>query len=115
MNYKDSLKIEAKDMMEVFKKVKELGCVVFVHAENGDMVAENTKDLLAQGVTGPEGHLMAHPEEVEEEAVRRACLMAKQANVPICISNPTSAAAVDIIKEYKEKGVAVIGEPSIAS
>ncbi len=41
------------DLMDVFDHCKSLGCVVHVHAENGEIVAENEKRLLARGVTGP--------------------------------------------------------------
>jgi dihydropyrimidinase len=41
------------DLMDVFDHCKILGCVVHVHAENGEIVAENEKRLLARGVTGP--------------------------------------------------------------
>merc|ERR1712045_900294 len=50
----------------------------------------------------------------EHGPVRRACVLAKLAGTPIVISNPTSAAAIEVIKEFKEKGASVMGEPSIA-
>lgn len=115
MAYKDTLMLDNKDLMEAFKHVKELGCIAKVHAENGDSIDENIKTLIANGVTGPEGHPLSRPVEVEEEAVRRACTMAKQVNVPLNICGVTSSEAVEIIKEFKEKDVVVIGEPSVSS
>ena len=54
-------------MLETFKTCKEIGAIGQVHAENGDVIEENQKRLLAMGVTGPEGHPMSRPEEVRHE------------------------------------------------
>ena len=114
MSFKDSLMINSKEMMRVLKAAKELGCVVQVHAENGDLIGQNQRALLAEGVRGPEGHLLAQPAELEEEAVRRACCLASQVGLPLTISGPTSAGAVEVVQEFREKGLVVVLEPSIA-
>ena len=114
MSYKDKLMLDNSDLLKAFKHVKGLGCIAKVHAENGSIIAENQKQLLSQGVTGPEGHLLAQPEDVEEEAVLRACVLAKQVNTPLYICSPTSQGAGDVIKQYQGKGLVVYGEPSVA-
>jgi len=115
MAYKDSLMLDNTQLMEAFKHVKDLGCIAKVHAENGDMITENEKKLMEQGIRGPEGHLLARPEELEEEAVRRACTLALQASNPLYFCGVSAAGAVEIIKEFKSKGLVVKSDVTAAS
>lgn len=103
------------EMLAAFEACKELGAVVEVHAENGQIIRENEKRLVARGISGPEGHLLARPEEVEEEAVTRACAFASQVNVPLLVSGPTSKGAMDIISKARDRGQAVFGNAFVAS
>lgn len=73
-----SFMLNDSELYSVFENCKKLGAVPLVHAENGSVIAKNTEKLLAQGITGPEGHEMSRPEEVEAEAVNRACMIANQ-------------------------------------
>lgn len=73
-----SFMLSDADLYSVFEHCKDLGAVAQVHAENGSIIGKNVEKLLAKGVTGPEGHELSRSEEVEAEAVNRACVIAKQ-------------------------------------
>lgn len=66
------------ELYSAFETCRELGAIAQVHAENGLVIKKNIEKLLAKGVTGPEGHEQSRPEEVEAEAVNRACVIANQ-------------------------------------
>ncbi|EFA11336.2 Dihydropyrimidinase-like Protein [Tribolium castaneum] len=98
------------ELYSVFETCQKLGAVAQVHAENGAIIAKNVERLLAKGITGPEGHEMSRPEEVEAEAVNRACVIAKQVNAPIYILNVTTEESGNIIRTARSKGQTVFGE-----
>ena len=61
MAYKGALMVNDDEMYQSFKRVGDLGGLAMVHAENGDVVAELTAKLLAEGNTGPEAHAYSPP------------------------------------------------------
>ncbi|XP_078043253.1 collapsin Response Mediator Protein isoform X1 [Augochlora pura] len=121
MAYADLYMLRDPELIEVFKTCKELGAIAMIHAENGDIIAENTKRLLDAGVTGPEGHEMSRPEEVEAEAVNRACVIASQVcrqqklfNTKIGM-HVMSRSAAEAVEAARKNGVCVFGETLAAA
>eukprot|EP01132_Coremiostelium_polycephalum_P005550 gene5550-6912_t len=114
MAYKNSFMVTDEEMFHIFKKCKELGAIAQVHAENGDLVFEGQKKMLDLGITGPEGHEMARPEEVEAEATNRAITVANRVNTPVYIVHVMSKGAAKVIADARREGKRVFGEPIAA-
>ncbi len=113
MAYKGALMVNDDEMYNSFKRCAELGALPLVHAENGDVVARMQADLLARGVTGPEGHSYSRPPEVEGEAANRAIMIADMAGVPLYIVHVSCEQTHDAIRRAKQAGQRVYGEPLI--
>ncbi len=48
MCYKDSLQLSTSELADALSTLKSLGGVAAIHAENGDVIRENEKRLLAR-------------------------------------------------------------------
>ena len=113
MAYKGALMVNDDEMYNSFKRCAELGALPLVHAENGDVVARMQADLLARGVTGPEGHSYSRPPEVEGEAANRAIMIADMAGCPVYIVHVSCEQTHDAIRRAKQAGQRVYGEPLV--
>jgi dihydropyrimidinase len=113
MAYKGALMVNDDELFASFRRVGDLGGLAMVHAENGDVVAELTAKLLAEGNTGPEGHAYSRPPQVEGEATNRAIMIADMAGVPLYVVHVSCEDAHEAIRRARAQGKRVFGEPLI--
>ena len=113
MAYKGALMVNDDEMYASFRRCAELGAIPLVHAENGDVVAELSARLLAEGNTGPEAHAYSRPAQVEGEATNRAIMIADMAGVPLYVVHVSCEDAHEAIRRAKMLGKRVWGEPLI--
>ena len=107
MAYKGALMVNDEEMFASFSRCAELGAMPLVHAENGDIVLALQKHFMAKGITGPEGHALSRPPEVEGEATNRAIMLADQAGVPVYIVHTSCIQAHEAIRRARQKGMRV--------
>ena len=111
--YKGSLMVNDEELFASFQRCAEIGAMPMVHAENGEVIAALQKYYMAKGVTGPEGHPLSRPPEVEGEATNRAIILADQAGVPLYVVHTSCIEAHEAIRRARQNGMRVFGEPLI--
>ncbi|CAI2311334.1 unnamed protein product [Caenorhabditis sp. 36 PRJEB53466] len=114
MAYEGTLMVHDDELYRGMQECAKLRALARVHAENGSVIKEKEVDLLAKGVTGPEGHTQSRPEEIEAEATNRACVLASQANCPLYVVHVMTRGAAAAIAHHRAQGAIVFGEPIAA-
>jgi dihydropyrimidinase len=110
MAYKNAIMADDETLVHSFKRALELGAIPTVHAENGELVFQLQKDLMARGMTGPEAHPLSRPPEVEAEAANRAIAIANVLGTPVYIVHVSCEESLDAITRARARGQRVYGE-----
>jgi dihydropyrimidinase len=110
MAYKGALMVDDAAMLHSFTRARELGAICNIHAENGDAIAHLQAKLLADGITGPEGHPLSRPPGVEGEAAQRVIAIADLLGLPIYIVHVSTEDATNAIARARATGQRVYGE-----
>ncbi|KAJ8000498.1 hypothetical protein DPEC_G00180750 [Dallia pectoralis] len=107
-----------KDELEVLVQEKGINSfqVYMAYKDTYQMTdSQEQSKILSMGITGPEGHPLSRPEELEAEAVFRAITLGNRVNCPVYITKVMSKTAADTITQARRKGSVVFGEPITAS
>lgn len=111
--YKGALMVNDDELYASFQRCAALGATPMVHAENGDVVAELSAKLLAEGNNGPEAHAYSRPSQVEGEATNRAIMIADMAGAPLYVVHTSCEESHEAIRRARQNGKRVWGEPLI--
>jgi dihydropyrimidinase len=110
MAYKGVFQIDDATLFVLLEQARELGALVNVHAENGDVVDILIKRYVAQKMLSPWYHRASRPPEVEGEATGRAIALAEMARAPLNVVHVTCREALEKIQMAREKGLPIYGE-----
>jgi len=110
MAYKNAIMADDEILYNSFSRSLELGAIPTCHAENGELVFQLQKKLIAQGITGPEGHPLSRPPAAEAEAANRAIKLAEVIGVPLYLVHVSTEDALQEITRARSNGQRVFGE-----
>jgi dihydropyrimidinase len=110
MAYKGAIMADDEILVNSFSRALELGAIPTVHAENGELVFRLQQALYDKGITGPEGHPLSRPPEVEGEAANRAIRIAEVLRVPLYVVHNSCRQSLEAITRARNEGQRVFGE-----
>lgn len=110
MAYKNAIMCDDEVLVNSFTRARELGALATVHAENGELVFRLQQEIFERGITGPEGHPLSRPPEVEGEAANRAIRIAEVLGTPLYIVHTSCIDALEAITRARLEGQIVFGE-----
>jgi dihydropyrimidinase len=108
MAYKGVFQIDDATLFQVLEQARELGALVNVHAENGDVIDLLTKRLVSEGMLAPRYHAASRPPEVEAEATHRAVALAALARAPLNVVHMTCESSIRHVVEARARGASHI-------
>jgi dihydropyrimidinase len=110
MAYKNVFQADDETLFRTLVAAKDLGALVMVHAENGDVIEFLTEKAIKEGNTDPIYHALTRPPELEGEATGRAAKLTGLADSQLYVVHVSCAEAVDQIASARSKGLNVWGE-----
>ena len=110
MAYKGAIMADDEVLVNSFTRARELGAIATVHAENGELVFRLQQAMYDKGITGPEGHPLSRPPEVEGEAANRAIRIAEVLKTPLYVVHNSCKQSLEAITRARNEGQRVFGE-----
>jgi len=110
MAYKNAIMCDDEVLVNSFSRARDLGALATVHAENGELVYRLQQEIFDKGITGPEGHPLSRPPEVEGEAANRAIRIAEVLGAPLYLVHTSCIDALEAVTRARLEGQRVFAE-----
>ncbi|MCA9264953.1 MAG: dihydropyrimidinase [Planctomycetales bacterium] len=111
--YQGAFEINDTELFQTLQLARELGVIVTAHCENGTLVAQLQKQLLAAGCTDPSYHEPSRPPRVEAEGVHHLMTFAELTGAHVYIVHLSCQQALRNALAARERGVNVAIETLI--
>src|ERR1700736_103650 len=110
MAYPGVLMVDDAAIFQALGRAAKNGALICMHAENGGVIDVIVRRALAEGKTAPIYHALTRPVTAEAEAVHRAIAMAEIAGAPVYIVHLSSEAALNEVREARDRGLKAFAE-----
>ncbi len=110
MAYRGVFMLDDASIFKALLRTGNNGGTICMHAENGDVIDVLVQRALAEGKTAPKYHALTRPVRAEAEATHRAIALAEIAGVPIYIVHLSSAEALEMVTEARDRGLPAFAE-----
>jgi dihydropyrimidinase len=110
MAYPGVFMLDDASIFKALLRTGKNGGSICMHAENGGVIDVLVQRALAEGRTAPRYHALTRPARAEAEATHRAIALAEIAGVPIYIVHLSSAEALEMVTEARDRGLPVCAE-----
>jgi len=110
MAYRGVFMLDDGSIFKALLRTGNNGGTICMHAENGDVIDVLVQRALAAGLTAPKYHALTRPARAEAEATHRAIALAEIAGVPIYIVHLSSAEALEMVMEARDRGLPAFAE-----
>lgn len=97
-------------IFKMLMETKKVGMLTMLHAENGDIIEQLQKKLVAEGKLEPKYHATSRPPVVEAEATYRATMLASAADAPVFVVHISCADAMVAVRDARQRGISAFGE-----
>ncbi len=107
---KEGLMVEAEELKQILKALRDAGGMLMVHAEDNEIIEENIGRMIRSGKTQPIFHAKSRPPGAEEKAINRCIQLIRETYGRLFIVHLASAEGMELVGAARREGLDIIAE-----